>query len=362
MATKKLQLIDGLGEFIKYTSQELTDNQKAQARDNIGAVNSLSDFGVTATATELNYLTGALSNALAYRGILTSSDDMNDVKNDGVYVYATSSVPTNAPYSNAAVVLVFGSESTSSRKVQIGIRYGDSGKMSFRALYNSSWQEWTEVITNTNSLVSAPKYEIAYDHRDQFFPYGAYGINLRNSDIYQANGIYFSRANDEDISDQFYEGLNFPRNDGKWDSIRVQEGSIKFVVGSTNDFGENNATKGTEYTVDYPVASGTSGVWTYRKWSSGIAECWGKVTTIGTSGTSSLGTATTMPYQMYTATFPFTFASAPVVTVGGVDGGTGLATASVSGEATKTSATLELVGSTSAIASGCYVYVIGKWK
>lgn len=27
---------------------------------------------------------------------------------------------------------------------------------------------------------------------------------------------------------------------------------------------------------DYVVEQGTSGIWTYRKWNSGIAECWGK--------------------------------------------------------------------------------------
>jgi len=29
---------------------------------------------------------------------------------------------------------------------------------------------------------------------------------------------------------------------------------------------------------DYVVEYGTSGIWTYRKWASGIAECWGKHT------------------------------------------------------------------------------------
>lgn len=28
--------------------------------------------------------------------------------------------------------------------------------------------------------------------------------------------------------------------------------------------------------VDYVVEEGTSGIWTYRKWNSGIAECWGR--------------------------------------------------------------------------------------
>lgn len=30
--------------------------------------------------------------------------------------------------------------------------------------------------------------------------------------------------------------------------------------------------------VDYIVEQGTDGAWTYRKWASGIAECWGTVT------------------------------------------------------------------------------------
>ena len=31
-----------------------------------------------------------------------------------------------------------------------------------------------------------------------------------------------------------------------------------------------------EPAVDYIVEQGTSGIWTYRKWNSGVAECWGK--------------------------------------------------------------------------------------
>lgn len=35
---------------------------------------------------------------------------------------------------------------------------------------------------------------------------------------------------------------------------------------------------GTLPVADYIVEQGTSGVWTYRKWNSGVAECWGEVT------------------------------------------------------------------------------------
>lgn len=35
---------------------------------------------------------------------------------------------------------------------------------------------------------------------------------------------------------------------------------------------------GTAPVADYIVDQGTSGAWTYRKWNSGIAECWGELT------------------------------------------------------------------------------------
>lgn len=39
----------------------------------------------------------------------------------------------------------------------------------------------------------------------------------------------------------------------------------------------------TDETADYVVEEGTSGIWTYRKWNSGVAECWGRSTVASTS-------------------------------------------------------------------------------
>lgn len=35
---------------------------------------------------------------------------------------------------------------------------------------------------------------------------------------------------------------------------------------------------GTAPVADYVISEGTSGNWRYRKWASGVAECWGEVT------------------------------------------------------------------------------------
>lgn len=40
MSTKKLQILNGFGEFVKHTAQTLTEEQKAQARENIDAASS----------------------------------------------------------------------------------------------------------------------------------------------------------------------------------------------------------------------------------------------------------------------------------------------------------------------------------
>ena len=41
--------------------------------------------------------------------------------------------------------------------------------------------------------------------------------------------------------------------------------------------------------VDYIVEQGVSGIWTYRKWNSGIVECWGKETIASLAVTTSYG-------------------------------------------------------------------------
>ena len=70
---------------------------------------------------------------------------------------------------------------------------------------------------------------------------------------------------------------------------------------------------------DYVVEQGTSGIWTYRKWSNGLAECWGR---------SSLGTkAITTRYgngyyaSANTINFPSNFFNnVPTVTISSQDG------------------------------------------
>ena len=65
---------------------------------------------------------------------------------------------------------------------------------------------------------------------------------------------------------------------------------------------------------DYVVEQGTSGIWTYRKWNSGIAECWG-VFTLNTTFTRSRDYyGYSMPANKSIG-LPFTFASQPIASI-----------------------------------------------
>lgn len=50
--------------------------------------------------------------------------------------------------------------------------------------------------------------------------------------------------------------------------------------------------------VDYVVEQGTSGIWTYRKWNSGTAECWGTSNVASSSYTANGG------YKQVTESMP----------------------------------------------------------
>lgn len=39
---------------------------------------------------------------------------------------------------------------------------------------------------------------------------------------------------------------------------------------------------------DYIIEQGTSGIWTYRKWASGLAECWGTTDAINVSASATI--------------------------------------------------------------------------
>ena len=107
--------------------------------------------------------------------------------------------------------------------------------------------------------------------------------------------------------------------------------------------------------VDYIVEQGISGSWAYRKWNSGVAECWGK-------HTKSVA-ANSIDADNYMS-FPFTFSAVPVINITVAAGGADLYRGHIEGGSTNTSQVrITLINKhTAAVAITAHVYVVGTWK
>lgn len=120
--------------------------------------------------------------------------------------------------------------------------------------------------------------------------------------------------------------------------------------------------------LDYIVQQGTSGIWTYRLWNSGIAECWGRksVSTTITTAWGSLFSSGALTAS--NVGLPFTFKEVPCITVALTNNGAGvflMAAGSWAPPSTTTTGAFELVRGTSSTTSNSYglnYQVKGRWK
>lgn len=113
---------------------------------------------------------------------------------------------------------------------------------------------------------------------------------------------------------------------------------------------------------DYVVEQGTSDIWTYRKWNSGIAECWGYWTTTSTFPNAYNGAYESanslkknLPSGLFTEVAPL-FSGVALTSNGAWIENPRAYTTEVS------TYVLNVVKQTSAINVSIYAKVTGKWK
>lgn len=117
----------------------------------------------------------------------------------------------------------------------------------------------------------------------------------------------------------------------------------------------------TDSTTDFVVDEGTDGDWTYRKWNSGIAECWGQhtQTITGTAGWGSIYyTTPTAQIDYPTSLFiiPPTLSASNVSTVA-------QGSVAVSGNNATRCALYVVRGASAGSSSVIFsVYAVGKWR
>lgn len=116
---------------------------------------------------------------------------------------------------------------------------------------------------------------------------------------------------------------------------------------------------------DYIVEQGTSGIWTYKKYASGIAECWGVATQSSVKCTKAWGSiyCSNTEGNRISVDFPFTFTAVPVVQATPFrNGGDFWLCTYSTPTTTNTGGWQVLRGSSSTINVKISFHAIGRWK
>ena len=138
------------------------------------------------------------------------------------------------------------------------------------------------------------------------------------------------------------------------DGVDMTESEVTEFIDSLNLTAAN--------AVDYIVEQSTDGIWTYRKWNSGVAECWGKYTqTItGTTGWGSIYYTTPTAQIDYPTSL---FTDSPTVNASNISSATQGSVAFSGNNATRLAVYVIRGASASSSSSVIYsIYAIGTWK
>ena len=148
-----------------------------------------------------------------------------------------------------------------------------------------------------------------------------------------------------------------------WDVLRDRYESMELGDLSVTLSEALGVTQGTERSsgvTDFVVEQGTSGIWAYRKWNSGIAECW----TLTNAGSIAMTTAEGSAYYAPLSTYNYPsslFTGYPSVTCSTEMGG------ALGGFTLSANSATRLQGywwATRSVTKSCYFYAhaIGRWK
>ena len=250
-------------------------------------------FANGGTTKWINVSSVTVGGATALKNLYNSSTrptsaNLTHITNGGVQHFkATSSMTEGKPVSDAHI-LHFHWDGDA-YDAQMAITTAPTPTIQYRTHSTSGntfvWGSWITALTSSNyssyalplsggtltgSLtIPADKYNYTTDAT-------SYGLNMNNSDLVGVNGIFTS-----DTADNWAEGINFKRTNGKWDSLWVKDGVFGFAhdSGTTNvniwSRGTNIANGvqivGSQYTISFEIGSGNvnRGIYDYT---SGIAK------------------------------------------------------------------------------------------
>lgn len=178
---------------------------------------------------------------------IPSGSDLNTYTTPGVFSSASASVSgtlINTPITSCGFRLVVEYIGGSSYIRQTIISRTTNCRTYKRYKNTNSWYDWQVVLTDGNvadytdgkflplsggtltgqlTLNGGP---LTLDDAIYYDSSGKGGLDCRNSDIINANGIYFG-----DASNSAGEGINFYNSDGVWDTLFTAGGALKYHAG-----------------------------------------------------------------------------------------------------------------------------------
>lgn len=145
---------------------------------------------------------------LVYRGALTATDDLNTLTTNGMYYYSDSNIPLHAPCDYGGIIIVSGSNSSTSQKSQHFVGYGSEKNRSeaHREMAGSTWFNWRYVPyskTTTGYVDCGKRISIVGDSISTFAGYVPTGEGYAayysgsNGGVKSVNETWWKRLIDE---------------------------------------------------------------------------------------------------------------------------------------------------------------------
>lgn len=165
---------------------------------------------------------------------IPSDDDLNNYITPGVYRSTGATVSetlSNTPFTAAGFKLVVEYIASTSYLIQTLIPRLTNCAY-YKRYYNGTWYDWRAFKSSEaiEDIIDDKIGDIDFNSVDnltiganQYHASSKFGIDMQNSDIINANGIYF-----QDATNSAGEGINFYNSSGKWDTLYTDDGLLKF--------------------------------------------------------------------------------------------------------------------------------------
>ena len=146
--------------------------------------------------------------------------------------------------------------------------------------------------------------------------------------------------------------------------LAISDAEYTQLVDLLNGIDEEHVTPDFGVAADYVVEQDTEGIWTYRKWNSGIAECWGTTSIYTVSISSTWGNMYSCDNAIPSIDYPFAFVSLPKFQCSPVRNDNNYMFYTGSGPQTIKTPSISAIRPTANNATGVQadIYAIGRWK